>query len=87
MKARSNTPKDLKKQLFNALMKLVEVEAIKLEPQENYLPHAFKMALDENITIYDAVYIAQAAKIGQLLTSDKRQEKTARKLGIPTIFI
>lgn len=49
-------------------MKLVEVEAIKLEPQENYLPHAFKMALDENITIYDAVYIAQAAKIGQLLT-------------------
>ena len=54
-----------------------------LEPEDKYIDEALKISLDENITIYDALYVAQALnnKI-PLLSLDNRQRKVAQKLGI-----
>ena len=54
-----------------------------LEPEDKYIDDALKISLDENITIYDALYVAQALnnKI-PLLSLDNRQRKVAQKLGI-----
>ncbi len=71
--------------MFKALEKLGEV--VTFEPFEKYLENAVKIAMDRNITVYDALYIAQAKKIGKLLTSDDKQRKIAEKLGIDVIFI
>ncbi|MEM1914660.1 MAG: type II toxin-antitoxin system VapC family toxin [Candidatus Nezhaarchaeales archaeon] len=57
-----------------------------IEPEVKYLGKAFEIALDHNITVYDALYVAQALQHGKpLLTLDQRQREVARKLGISTI--
>jgi len=33
------------------------------------------------LTVYDALYVAQAEKLGELLTSDREQGRVAEKLG------
>ncbi len=71
--------------MFKALEKLSNV--ITFELLEKYLENAVKIAMDNNITVYDALYIAQAKKIGKLLTSDEGQRKIAEELGISVIFI
>ena len=71
--------------MFKALEKLRDV--VILEPFEKYLGNAVKIAVDKKITVYDALYIAQAKVIGKLLTSDDRQRKIAKELGIDVIFI
>ena len=72
----------------NILLKLIREEIIKVESQNKYLDHAFKIALNNGITIYDALYIAQAVeKQAELLTSDKKQAITAEKQGVDTIYI
>ncbi len=71
--------------MFKALEKLGEV--ITFEPFEKYLEDAIKIAMDNNITVYDALYVAQALKVGRLLTSDDGQRKIAEELGISVIFI
>ncbi len=43
--------------------------------------------MNKIITVYDALYIAQAKEIGKLLTSDEKQRKTAKKLGVDVVFI
>ncbi|WP_232460745.1 type II toxin-antitoxin system VapC family toxin [Thermococcus barossii] len=40
-----------------------------------YLPEGEKIALEHKITVYDALYIAQALKCGRLATSDEKQGK------------
>jgi len=71
--------------MFKALEKLREV--VIFESFENYLGNSVKIALNSGITVYDALYIAQAEKIGKLLTSDEKQKKVAEKLGIDVVFI
>lgn len=57
-----------------------------IESETKYLDRAFKIALDHNITIYDALYVAQALQHGKpLLTLDQNQKKVARRLGMNTI--
>lgn len=68
------------KTMFNALKKLKDV--VIFEPFENYLEDAVRISIEEKITIYDALYLAQARKIGSLLTSDEKQWKIAKKIGI-----
>jgi predicted nucleic acid-binding protein len=54
-----------------------------LEPEDKYIDEAFKISSDENITIYDALYVAQALNNKMpLLSLDNRQRKVAQKLGI-----
>jgi len=71
--------------MFKALEKLGEV--ITFEQFEKYLEDAVKIAMDNRITVYDALYITQALKVGKLLTSDNKQRKIAEELGIDVIFI
>ncbi len=71
--------------MFKALEKLRDV--VVFEPLEKYLESAIKIAINKIITVYDALYIAQAKEIGKLLTSDEKHRKTAKELGIDVVFI
>jgi predicted nucleic acid-binding protein len=62
-------------------------DIICLEPIEDYLEEGFRIALDDDITIYDALYIAHAKKCGTLLTSDKPQKEMAEKHKIKVIYV
>ena len=77
--------KEQANKMFKALEKLREV--VIFEPFEKYLGNAVKIAIDKNITVYDALYIAQAKEIGKLLTSDEKQRRIAEEIGIDVIFI
>ncbi|ASJ13517.1 nucleotide-binding protein [Thermococcus thioreducens] len=52
-----------------------------------YLPEGEKIALEHKITVYDALYIAQALKYGKLATSDEKQGKIAEKLGVKVVYL
>jgi predicted nucleic acid-binding protein len=71
--------------MFKALNETVEV--VIYEPIENYVSRAQKIAIEEKITIYDALYIAQAEKYGGILTSDGKQRDSAEKRGIKVEFV
>jgi len=68
--------------LYTVLRKLVGENIVKIEEQTKYINKAFEIALQYKITIYDALYLAQAQHYGELLTSDEKQAKTAEELGI-----
>ena len=68
--------------LYRILKKLVKENIVKIESQDKYIDEAFKIALQNKITVYDALYLAQAKHYGKLLTSDMKQAKIAKKLGI-----
>ncbi|NPA05413.1 MAG: type II toxin-antitoxin system VapC family toxin [Crenarchaeota archaeon] len=70
------------------LYSLVEDGIILVEREEKYLDKAFSIALKNRVTIYDALYIAQALEHrATLLTSDKKQLETAQKLGAPAVYV
>ncbi len=71
--------------MFKALEKLRDV--VIFEPFEKYLGNAVKIAMDKKITVYDALYITQAKVIGKLITSEDKQKRVAKELGIDVIFI
>ncbi len=72
-------------QLFRILMSMIGVNIL-LEPEIRYLDRAFRIALDNRITIYDALYIALAIeKKLPLLTLDEKQGNVARTLGVKTV--
>lgn len=57
-----------------------------IEPEAVYLDKALEIALNYNITVYDAIYIAQALQHNKpLLTLDQKQREVANKLGIRVI--
>ena len=68
--------------LYRALLRLVDTGVIILEPEASYAEEALKIALQEGLTIYDSLYLAQARRLGELLTSDERQAETAAKLNV-----
>ncbi len=71
--------------MFRALKETREV--VVYEALEDYLSRAQEIAMKENITIYDSLYIAQAEKYKGLLTSDKKQRKVAEKMNINVKFV
>ncbi len=64
------------------LKKLIDENIIILEDQWIYLDKALEIAIVYGLTIYDSLYIAQALKRGELLTSDDKQAKIADILGV-----
>ena len=71
--------------ILGDLLKLRRV-ALRIEPQDVYLTQALEIALKNDATIYDALFIAQAlAKKAILVTSDKKQAEIANRLGIRSI--
>jgi predicted nucleic acid-binding protein len=69
------------------LKRIVEEEIILIDSQLKYLDEAMDIAMENKITVYDSLYLAQALKYGELVTSDKRQAMIAEKLGIKTYYI
>ncbi len=68
--------------ILEAIRTLSEAN-IKMLPQENFISDAFKIASENNLTIYDSLYIALARNPGSSLASkDKRQIEIAEKLGV-----
>ena len=60
--------------------------ALRIEPQDVYLGQALEIALKNDATIYDSLFIAQAlTKKAILVTSDKKQAEIASRLGIRLI--
>lgn len=73
---------------YQVLQKLVRENIIVLEDELDYLDEAFKIALENNITVYDALYIAQTLRLkATLVTSDKKQAQVAEKLGAKVHYI
>ena len=74
-------------ELYNGLKKLFITEVIIIEPESDYLNIAFQLALEHGIALYDSLYLAQAKKYGEILTSDEKQASIAQKLGIKTHLV
>jgi len=67
---------------------MVEGKALRMESQENHLVDAFKIAVEANITVYDALFIALAKKKElELVTCDAAQAEAARKLGVKVLML
>ncbi len=61
---------------------------IVVEDESRYLREAFRLALETGLTVYDALYVAQAAaKAAPLATSDARQARLAREAGVEAILV
>lgn len=79
--------KDTATILHKQLKRMVEEEILILEPENLYVDKAFEISLNHKITFYDSIYIAQALKYGELLTSDQKQAEISKKLNIKTHHI
>ncbi|MEM0241295.1 MAG: type II toxin-antitoxin system VapC family toxin [Candidatus Nezhaarchaeales archaeon] len=70
---------------IQALRKMVDVN-VKLIDEKELIDQAFMLALEHNITVYDALYVALALKLKEpLLTLDQAQAKIAEMLGIKLV--
>ncbi len=71
---------------MSALLYLVESNAITVESQAGYLEEAFEIAITSRVTVYDALFIAQAkAKNAPLATLDDLQASVAKRLGVSVV--
>ena len=78
--------------MYETVVKLIkdltENRPFPLESQEQYLTDAFEIAVNNHITIYDALFIAVAKRRNlELITSDKKQADIAERLGVKTILV
>ena len=73
--------------LLEGLTQLIKAQVIVVELEDAYLKRALELAFSTGVTVYDTLYLAQAEKHGELLTSDKRQAKAAEQLGIKVYYV
>jgi len=67
---------------------VVEGKPFPVEPQEPYLVEAFEMALRNDMTVYDALFVAMAKRKGlELVTCDEKQAKAARREGVKAVLL
>ena len=78
---------DLGLRLFQQLKRLVTEGVVKLENQLKYIDSAMDIALSRRVPIYDALFIAQALRYGELLTSDRDQARVASDLGVKVYLV
>ena len=74
-------------ELLRALHRLVDGGVVRIVDQRIYLDSALCLAIAHKITLYDALYIAMAKSFGVLVTSDEKQARVAKVLGIEVEFI
>lgn len=80
--------KEKAEKLFEGVMELVESGAFKVEDNAKYLGEAFRLALEKGITVYDALFIAQARALNApLVTCDEKQGEIARELGLNVVLL
>ncbi|MCS6767917.1 MAG: type II toxin-antitoxin system VapC family toxin [Candidatus Nitrosocaldus sp.] len=59
-----------------------------LEPVEDYLNTAIDISINEKVTLYDSLYIAQAKEKGcMILTNDKKQLQVAERVGVEVRYV
>ncbi|MCD6157777.1 MAG: type II toxin-antitoxin system VapC family toxin [Euryarchaeota archaeon] len=74
--------------LYEQMMRLIKEEIIVIEPSVKYLQDALKIAMGYSITVYDALFLAQAKALNaKLVTSDRRQKEIAEDIGIPVEYV
>jgi len=78
---------DVGLRLYSVLKRLVSEGVVKIESQLLYIDKAAEIAFSYGISLYDALYIAQALKHGKLLTSDRKQADVARLLGAEIYYV
>ncbi|WP_297506297.1 type II toxin-antitoxin system VapC family toxin [Thermococcus sp.] len=79
--------KEKAEELFEGVMELVTSGALKVEENSKYLDEAFKVALEKGITVYDALFIAQAKALNvPLITCDEKQGEIAREFGLKVVL-
>lgn len=72
----------------SVLQDLLELRPFVVEAQEDLYRDAFAIAVRENITVYDALFIQLArSKDTTLVTSDGKQARAAESVGVRTILI
>lgn len=68
--------------------RLIEEGVIALEPSVSYLNEALSIALNNNISVYDSLFLAQAKKLkAKLVTSDENQKKVAEDMNLEVIYL
>jgi predicted nucleic acid-binding protein len=73
-------------ELYRLMKSLLGVNIL-LENEEKYLDDAFEIAILTGVSIYDALYIAQAKKNKlPLITLDMKQKEAAEKVGVEVIY-
>jgi Predicted nucleic acid-binding protein, contains PIN domain len=73
---------------YELLVELVRSGVVVLESELKYLEKAFRIAIENGVTVYDSLYVAQARELGaQLLTSDQKQVEVAMKLGVNPLYV
>ncbi|RLG87184.1 MAG: PIN domain nuclease [Thermoprotei archaeon] len=81
-------PPDVARTRLQLLKRLVNEGIVGIENELEYLDKAFEIAVENGITVYDALYIAQAiAHRAELLTSDKKQAEVAKRLGLKVRYV
>jgi predicted nucleic acid-binding protein len=61
---------------------------LRVEPQDPYLGQALKIAIENRVTVYDSLFIAQAlAKKATLTTSDERQGRVAVRFNVEVEYV
>ena len=70
-----------------SILEILENDVIIFEPLKDYLKDALNLSIEERITVYDSLYIVQAEKYGEFLTSDEKQWSIAEKRGIKAKYI
>jgi predicted nucleic acid-binding protein len=67
---------------------VVEGKPFPVEPQEPYLVEAFEMALRNDVTVYDALFVAMAKRKGlELAACDEKRAKAARGEGVKAVLL
>ena len=75
-------------ELFGGVMALVESGALKVEENSKYFGEAFRIALEKGITVYDALFIAQAKALNAALTTcDEKQGEIAKEFGLDVVLL
>ena len=73
--------------LLNDLLDMRK-HVLRVDDQSQYLPRALEIALDQGITVYDALFIAQAiTRKARLTTADKVQYEASLRLGVEAELI
>jgi len=84
---KEESPEDALNRL-KALINLIRENTLTLHNEIDYIEEAFNIAISNHITVYDALYIAQAVvNKAVLVTSDKKQASVAARLGIAVKYI
>jgi len=77
-----------KEQAYKVARGFIDNLMVRVIRQEDLYKDAFNISLNSNVTIYDAMYIALAKKLGlAIITSDKKQRDLAAQIGVPVVYI